>query len=207
MVSGYNQIHGKSYFEAIQNLNRAFSQGECAAQPLIEIAGIRIPRPLSFRELILKGVEAFSSGKIPDPSAGFFEAGAGSCSATIPSPDGTKLKFIPICRELITLADNLDFIDLEYASICGIEVDYALANCNKPNSYETAITNRAWLAALEEDSHLLKVCADFFYKRFGVQNAMIFSPSAKGLRAITQVGTHAYGHTNLNSPTMFPIEK
>ena len=203
MARWYEQVYGRSYYEAIKNLNSAFKEGKCASQPVIDVRGKKIPRPFSFRELILKGLEAFDSGKIPDPSSNFFEVEGGSCSATIPSENGKKFKIIPVCKELITLSDNLDFIEKDYGSIHGIEVD--VNACGRYISYDEAIKNRAWLAVLEEDRHLLKACAEFFYKRFDVQRGMLFCHSTKGLRAIVQVGSHAYGDLNLNGPTIFPL--
>ena len=162
-----------TYALGVDALRKSYENGECSLQPTyIQPDGSRIVRPLTFRKNLQARVETYNTLNNPDGSAKtdderlkLFNKLLDSCTGIAYKAGTTKFKIVHQSMDLIEIPSefNSEFIQIDYNSIDGIELDSNDAQYGALLTPSQAKSHPAWLAAVEEDTALLSEYADIVF--------------------------------------------
>ncbi|MBT3537987.1 hypothetical protein HN933_02275 [Candidatus Woesearchaeota archaeon] len=161
-----------TYALGVQALRDVYSEGKCPDHPVIEIAGSRIVRPLTFKENIEARVNDYKTLTNPDGSERTKEERLRLFNRWLDSSCGiaykagtTKFKIIPVCKELIEVVKNFngEYLPINYDKVVGTELDRSNAKYDTLLTKAEVIEHPAWRTAVEDDKELLKDYADIIF--------------------------------------------
>jgi len=162
-----SEFHAKTYGLALEKLRN--SRKNIDPKHLITIEGKKYIRPLTFKETIEAKLNAYESGTNDEEKNLLFNYNIATCTGVAyPSSDSKNVKvfkIIPICKELITLdsAFKESSLKIPYNSLEGIELDITKGRYGKLLTISDFKNHPAWIAALEEDRHLLNEYANLAF--------------------------------------------
>ena len=164
----------KTYALGVQALREAYSKTKESVHPLFtRDDGSKTVRPLTFKENIecrVNDYETLKDSKGDEKSKEdrlkLFKVWLDSCTGLAYKAKTNKFKIQPECRELITIKQdfNQPFINIDYNSFKGIELDSSKGLYNQLLTKEQVLKNEGWNAALQGDTKLLKAYADIIFK-------------------------------------------
>lgn len=147
------------YSSAVHSLRNACQEEDnCLHPQFTTAAGAQIYRPLTFRENMLARVEDYYTLN-EWTRFRLFDINLYSCTGIAYKANSSKIKIIPLCKELIDIPDNFSdhFLPLDYDSLQGegvveVEINTFYLSLSKKG----ALNSPLWNAAAEEDKSLLK---------------------------------------------------
>ncbi|MCM2325481.1 MAG: hypothetical protein NDI94_03390 [Candidatus Woesearchaeota archaeon] len=197
-------ISEDTYMQALNVLQTAHANGKAKLQPVIEIDGVTMVRPLTFKETLQQIVIAYRSG-----NHSILDNSFDTCSAIAYKAWTKEVKIIPLSEELITLGQDhgLGHIVTNFDGLKGTLLDrhaggtavpYDETNLHRMTAqsigpgkdyfgktiYNTSLSmdqvmgHPAWLAAVEGDSKLLNDFSTIVFKKEKFNMAMSVRLSA-----------------------------
>ncbi len=187
----FDFIKGETYANAIQLLRESYARGECPSHPLFtRDDGRKIARPLTFKETIEAKVSDYhSKAKSDETRLNLFNVWLDSCTGIAYKANSGQFKIIPVCKPLIEIPDGFNQAELEadYSRLQGIELDRANGKYDTLLTKPEVLQHPAWLAAVEQDSNLLRAYAEIIFAE-KQRNLMSFwlrsTPDKDVLRAL-----------------------
>ncbi len=167
-----------TYALGVHALEDAARSDANSAQPFfVKRNGERIVRPLTFKETIEARVNDYESHSPSDDRLRLYRVWLDSCTGIAYKAGSTKFKIIPECEDLILIekAFNQPFVQRDYDSLHGIELDSAQAMYGVLLSKGEVLNHPGWRAAVENDLALLRAYADIVFSEPNPrQEAMAF---------------------------------
>ena len=214
-----------TYALGVDALRESYENGECSLQPTyIQLDGSRIVRALSFKENLQARIEDYNilnnsdgSAKTDDERLRLFNRWNDSCTGIAYKVGTTKFKIVYQSMELITIDKEFEvgFLQVDYDSIDGIELDSNDAKYGTLLTSSQAKSHPAWLAAVENDNVLLSEYADIVFsllnekykKKDGMRFWVRSNTETDELRALwvgdLGINSNAYGDNYLNDDGSF----
>ncbi|MBI1968914.1 hypothetical protein HYS49_03310 [Candidatus Woesearchaeota archaeon] len=214
-----------TYANGVQALRNACAREPNSPHPTFTRAdGTEIYRPLTFKEDLRARVDDFNtfhdaSGaeRSIDDRLRLFDCWLDSCTGTAYEAGTDRMKIIPVCEPLITIAPDFtgSFLNVLYASLEGPEIDRSKHPHSQWLEKSKLIDDPYWLAAVEEDKPLLREYADIVYaqllEKYSRTTGMGFFSRAKTntdeLRALFVLDLDndsvAFGYLNLDGSGSF----
>ena len=163
-----------TYANGLHALREACEQNNNPVHPkFVRDDGSEIYRPLTFKENIAARVEDYETElnldgteRSHDDRLRLFNRRWLTSSCGIAhKAKSSKFKIIPVCQELITIAQdfNLTYLPINYDSLTGTELDRVNGKYDTLLTKPEVLNHPAWNAAVEGNSKLLKTYADIVF--------------------------------------------
>ena len=166
-----------TYAKGVHNLQKACQKRTASPHPTYtKPDGSLIYRPLTFKENLEARVTDYENNKDTEERKRLFKRWNDSCTGLAYKKGATKFKLIHLSPELITIPEDFKqgYIKVDYDAISGVELDKKDATYNTLLSPSQIEVHPAWLAALEDDAHLLKTYRDIVFAERKTDTAMGF---------------------------------
>ena len=164
-LANYEIVPGANYFDGLQKLRT----GDTSLQSHILQGDRRLARPLTLRETMIARLEKYFGGG--GNNLQLFNIYNDTCTATVHTvEDQSHVTIIPESRNLITLQQNVDFIQANQAELAKetgvvyvINRDKKGQKYNQPLSETEVNKNEGWIFSAEEDTKTIEDYADLAY--------------------------------------------